>query len=131
MAASLRPIRAWREDLSDELYEILMKLMAKRPADRYQKPVDLVNDLLLLAESENLPRSRSPGTIMLTPSVAQRSLLEANLPWMVAATVLLGTILWPLSNTFTIPPANFETLTAEPTVPAQFRLNPSVRSTLH
>jgi eukaryotic-like serine/threonine-protein kinase len=115
--------RAWREDLSDELYEILMKLMAKRPADRYQKPVDLVNDLLLLAEAENLPRSRSPGTMMLTPTVAQRSLLEANLPWMVAATVLLGTILWPLSNTFTIPPANFETLTAE-AVPAQTPLKP-------
>jgi serine/threonine protein kinase len=107
--------RAWREDLSDELYEILMKLMAKRPADRYQKPLDLINDLLLLAESENLPRSRSPGTMMLTPSVAQRSLLEANLPWMVAVSVLLGTILWPLSSTFTIPPPNFDNSTQMPT----------------
>lgn len=104
--------RAWREDLSDELYEILMKLMAKRPSDRYQKPVDLINDLLLLAEAENLPRSRSPGTVLMTPSVAQRSLLEANLPWMVAVAVLLGTTLWmqsvqSLSTTFSIPPASF------------------------
>ena len=104
--------RAWREDLSDELYEILMKLMAKRPSDRYQKPVDLINDLLLLAEAENLPRSRSPGTVLMTPSVAQRSLLEANLPWMVAVAALLGTTLWmqsvkSLSSTFPIPPALF------------------------
>ncbi len=104
--------RAWREDLSDELYEILMKLMAKRPTDRYQKPIDLINDLLLLAEAENLPRSRSPGTVLMSPSVAQRSLLESNLPWMVAVTVLLGTSLWmqsvkSLSSTFPIPPALF------------------------
>lgn len=116
--------RAWREDLSDELYEILMKLMAKRPADRYQKPVDLVNDLLLLAESENLPRSRSPGTMMLTPSVAQRSLLEANLPWMVAVAVLLGTILWPLSSSFTIPPPNFETASEQSQAAEQSPLKP-------
>ena len=104
--------RAWREDLSDELYEILMKLMAKRPSDRYQKPVDLINDLLLLAEAENLPRSRSPGTVLMAPSVAQRSLLESNLPWMVAAALLVGTTLWmqsvqSLSSTFTIPMASF------------------------
>ncbi len=115
--------RAWREDLSDELYEIIMKLMAKRPADRYQKPVDLINDLLLLAESENLPRSRSPGTVLLAPSVAQRTLLEANLPWMVAVAILLGTVLWPLSNTFTIPPPNFETAIA-PTPTEQAPLKP-------
>ncbi len=104
--------RAWREDLSDELYEILMKMMAKRPADRYQKPIDLINDLLLLAEAEGLARSRSPGTVMMTPSVAQRSLLEANAPWMVAAVVLLGSTLWmqsvqSISSTFAIPEASF------------------------
>lgn len=116
--------RAWREDLSDELYEILMKLMAKRPADRYQRPVDLINDLLLLAESENLPRSRSPGTVLVSPSIAQRTLLEANLPWMVALAVLLGTILWPLSNTFTIPPANFESSSSQPVSSEQSPLKP-------
>ncbi len=115
--------RAWREDLSDELYEILMKMMAKRPSDRYQRPVDLINDLLLLAEAENLPRSRSPGTVLMTPSVAQRSLLESNLPWIVAVSVLLGTTLWmqsiqSLSSAFTIPPANFS-MSNESVLPAK------------
>jgi hypothetical protein len=74
----------------------------------------LINDLLLLAEAENLPRSRSPGTVLMAPSIAQRSLLETNLPWMVAAAVLLGSTLWmqsvqSLSSSFPIPSPIFET----------------------
>ncbi|MCR9291948.1 MAG: serine/threonine protein kinase [bacterium] len=86
--------RAWRDDLSDELYAILMKLMAKQPHDRYQTPAELINDLLLLAEIEDLPRSQLPGTMMFTPTVAQKTLLEANLPWLVAFAFLLGSTLW-------------------------------------
>lgn len=104
--------RAWRDDLSDELFEILMKLMAKRPSDRYQKPIELINDLLLLAEAEDLPRSRTPGAILLSPTVVQRSLLETNLPWMVGLALLLGSGVWlqsvqALSSRFRIPPASF------------------------
>lgn len=86
--------RGWREDLSDQLYAILMKLMAKQPNERYQTPADLINDLLLLAEVEDLPRSQMPGSVMFTPSVAQRSLMETHLPWMVAFAFLLGSTLW-------------------------------------
>ena len=103
--------RGWREDISDQLYDIMMKLMAKRPADRYQRPLELVNDLLLLAEQENLPRSQGPSTITLSPSIAQPTLLETHLPWMVAAMVLLGSTLWlhsqmSLSTGFAFPPIN-------------------------
>lgn len=86
--------RGWRDDLSDQLYAITMKMMAKQPGDRYQRPLDLVNDLMLLAKVEDLPKSQSPGSILFTPSVAQRSLLESNLPWMVALAFLLGSTLW-------------------------------------
>ncbi len=104
--------RAWREDVSDQLFQIIMKLMAKRPIDRYQRPLDLINDLLLLAEAEELTRSLTPGTVMLTPTVAQRSLLESNLPWLVAVAFLLGSTLWlqsvqSISGSFAIPPATF------------------------
>ncbi len=103
--------RGWREDISDQLYDIMMKLMAKRPADRYQRPLELVNDLLLLAEQENLLRSQGPSTITLSPSIAQPTLLETHLPWMVAAMVLLGSTLWlhsqmSLSTGFAFPPIN-------------------------
>ncbi|MEZ6136001.1 MAG: serine/threonine-protein kinase [Pirellulaceae bacterium] len=104
--------RGWRDDLSDELYEVMMKLMAKRPVDRYQKPAELVNDLLILAQMEDLPRSQGPTTLMLNPSVAQRSLLEANLPWLVALSFLLGSTLWlqsfqSLSSGLTLQPLKF------------------------
>jgi len=111
--------RGWREDLSDELFEITMKLMAKRPGDRYQTPTELIGDLVMLAEVENLPRSQSPGTMLVPNHSAQASLLEANLPWLVAVAFLLtSTILWLVSvqsqtNTFNILPVEFPTGEAE------------------
>lgn len=111
--------RGWREDLSDELFEITMKLMAKRPGDRYQTPTELISDLVMLAEVENLPRSQSPGTMLVPNHSAQASLLEANLPWLVAVAFLLtSTILWLVSvqtqaNTFSILPLEYPTMDAE------------------
>ncbi|MGN6548129.1 MAG: protein kinase domain-containing protein [Aureliella sp.] len=86
--------RQWRDDISDQLYAVLAKLMAKRPADRYQKPLELINDLLLIAQLEGLPRSRSPGSILLRPTVAQRTLLETHLPWLVPMSVLIISAFW-------------------------------------
>ncbi|MCA9128381.1 MAG: serine/threonine protein kinase [Planctomycetales bacterium] len=86
--------RAWRDDITDQLHEILLKLMEKRPIDRYQRPVDVINDLMILADIEGLPRSQSPGTVVLSPTLAQPSLLEANLPWIVSVLFLLGSTLW-------------------------------------
>ena len=113
--------RGWREDLSDELFEITMKLMAKRPGDRYQTPTELISDLVMLAEVENLPRSQSPGTMLVANHSAQPSLLEANLPWLVAVAFLLAsTILWLASvqsqvNVFNIGPLEYPTRVAEET----------------
>ncbi len=105
--------RGWRDDLSDELYEITMKLMAKRPSDRYQKPSELISDLVMLAEVEDLPRSQSPGTLLFTPNIAQGSLLETNLPWLVALAFLLVSTLWlqsvqSLSNDYAISELEFK-----------------------
>ncbi len=110
--------RGWRDDLSDELFEITMKLMAKRPTDRYQTPAELISDLALLAEVEDLPRSQSTGTVLVTPSIAQHSLIETNLPWLVAVAFLLGSTLWlasveKLSNAFEISELNFPAPSAE------------------
>lgn len=104
--------RGWREDLSDELFEITMKLMAKRPLDRYQTPTELISDLMMLAEVENLPRSQAPGTMLLPNYSAQPSLIESNLPWLVALAFLLGSTLWlasvqSLTNDFTIAELEF------------------------
>ena len=96
--------RQWRDDISDQLAAVLSKLMAKRPADRYQKPIELINDLMLIAQLESLPRSGTAGTILLTPTIAQRSLLELHLPWLVPLCVLIGSAFWLQSaQTFTAP----------------------------
>ncbi|MCA9181630.1 MAG: protein kinase, partial [Planctomycetales bacterium] len=136
--------RGWREDLSDELFEITMKLMAKRPGDRYQTPTELISDLVMLAEVENLPRSQSPGTMLVPNHSAQASLLEANLPWLVAVAFLLtSTILWLVSvqtqaNTFIIGPVEYPTSEAEavsaasdPTVAANDGKSPLAPAPFH
>ena len=46
--------RCFRNDISDALIAILRKMMAKRPRDRYQEPIDLVNDLRTLATMDSL-----------------------------------------------------------------------------
>jgi len=103
--------RGWRDDLPDELCQILTKLMAKRPVDRYQKPIELVNDLLLLAELDGLKRSQGPTTFAILPTLAQPTLLETHLPWLIAAGVLLGSTLWlqsqTLSSGFALPSVEY------------------------
>ncbi len=86
--------RQWRDDISDQLAAVLSKLMAKRPVDRYQKPLELINDLLMIAQLESLPRSRTAGAILLRPSVSQRTFLESHLPWMVPLCALLASAFW-------------------------------------
>ncbi|MEM7474449.1 MAG: serine/threonine-protein kinase [Planctomycetota bacterium] len=128
--------RGWRDDVSDQVYAIMMKLMAKQPSARYQNPQDLISDLLMLAEVEDLPRSQLPATVMFAPAFTQRSLVETNLPWLVALAFLLGSTLWlqsvqAISNGFELPavgakdqrlslpePKRDEDLASEPIVPA-------------
>ncbi|MBX3422904.1 MAG: serine/threonine protein kinase [Pirellulaceae bacterium] len=103
--------RESRDDISDQLYEILMKLMAKRAGDRYQKPIELINDLMLLAEQEGLSRSQGPTTISFTPTLVEPTLIETHLPWLIAVAVLLASTIWmqqqSMSRSFTLPEVNF------------------------
>lgn len=124
--------RGWRDDISDQLHSIIMKLMAKQPNQRYQKPSELVNDLMLLAELEDLPRSQSPGTLLVAPSLAQKSLLESNLSWLVPLAFLLGSTVWlqslqALSQGYSLRPLDFADLDSLPTnnTEGRFSLEPS------
>lgn len=121
--------RGWRDDLSDELYQITMKLMAKRPSDRYQTPAELISDLIMLAEVEDLPRSQSPGTLLVSPNIAQHSLLETNLPWLVALGFLLGSTLWlasveKLSPSYEISELDFASPAGDAPAPEAQESNP-------
>jgi serine/threonine protein kinase len=84
----------FRDDLSLDLVAIIRKLMAKRPADRYQTAADLVSDLAFFAEEQRLPHARDLSGIITAPSVATRSLFDAVTPWLVGLIMVLGSTWW-------------------------------------
>ncbi len=86
--------REARLEVTDDLTAILHKMLAKRPADRYRRPVDLIADLAELARRENLPRAQGLGTVAVASGTSWITRLEMHLPWMVAAIVLLLSVAW-------------------------------------
>lgn len=85
--------RVFRSDLSDSLIAILRKLIAKRPADRYQQPTDLIDDLQTLAIIENLEwtRTTDPRDSVYEHPVSVGRWLA---PYLVAFSLLLASTLW-------------------------------------
>lgn len=80
--------RQVRPDLSRDVVSILNKLIAKRPIDRYQRPLDLIHDLQVLAEVEKLPRSRTQPVLMAPESTLSES-RRMSFPWMAVLVVVL------------------------------------------
>ena len=100
--------RFFRSDISDSLIAILRKMIAKKPADRYQIPTDLIHDLQTLAELEGLVWASALDNTTTLPVASQRSWLEATLPLFVSLVAILGATVWldrssHLSATFPIP----------------------------
>lgn len=100
--------RYFRNDLSDSLIAILRKMMAKRPADRYQEPNDLINDLHTLAEVDGLVWTLANDNPAARSSVANRTWFEALLPFVASLAVIVVVTLWlhntnQLSAVFQIP----------------------------
>lgn len=85
--------RVFRADLSDSLIAILRKLIAKRPADRYQRPLDLIDDLQTLAILENLEWTRSTDP---RESLGEQpvSMLRLVAPYLASVILLLASTLW-------------------------------------
>jgi serine/threonine protein kinase len=102
--------RHFRDDLSPELVAILFKLIAKKPADRYQSAQELIGDLQLLAEIEQLPRSRTwIGNAPLVTRFSRKTTLEMALPWLAAfaCLIVVATILFLIqdwSDDYSLPP---------------------------
>lgn len=86
--------RYFRNDLSDPLIAILRKMMAKKPKDRYQEPVDLVNDLKMLAMIDSLAWGQAIHEDNLPHSGSRRSWWEASLPSMVCLLLISMVTMW-------------------------------------
>ncbi|MEO2049861.1 MAG: serine/threonine-protein kinase, partial [Pirellulales bacterium] len=77
-----------RPDLPESICTITKKLLSKNPADRYQKPLELSADLLLLANELNLRPLRNSSVVM-TPASTTPSWAVRHLPWIVPISLLI------------------------------------------
>jgi hypothetical protein len=110
-------IDAVRSDVPRSFAAILGRLMEKNPADRYQRPAELVADLLAFADTHgHVVMAQRSATATLEPSVPRRP--AARLPWLVPLLGLTATIggLW-----YQAAAARFRTATEPLAVPADAR----------
>ena len=77
-----------RPDLPLAICDITRKLLAKNPRDRYQNPLELSADLLLLANQLNLRPARN-SSVIVTPHGLNTSWTARHLPWIVPTGLLL------------------------------------------
>jgi len=89
-------IEALRPDVPRRFAAAIARLMAKDPADRYQRPTDLVADLLGIADEEGIDvsASRSPGALVVEPSPPVRRRRLATLPWLLPVVALGALVAW-------------------------------------
>jgi eukaryotic-like serine/threonine-protein kinase len=85
----LPDIRRRRPEVSDHLSNVLKRMLAKQPSDRYQDSESLVADLKRVAVLDGLRRSRNAGPNVFAPTNPIAPLVQRHLPWIAAATVLL------------------------------------------
>lgn len=117
--------RLFRDDLSDPLIEILKKMMAKKPRDRYQTPEDLASDLRMLAKLDSLAWSSDLAEFALGTAQSKRTWLEATLPMALCSTLIGAVTLWlvnanQVDAVFPIPKVELEnvSLGVAPDIPA-------------
>lgn len=85
--------RALRPDLDDQVVQVLQRLLAKQPLKRFQRPSDLIGQLLLIAERLNMQSIAQNGTVWIGPSPSRYTALERALPWAVPIAVFVGLLL--------------------------------------
>lgn len=81
-----------RPDLPDEAAEILLKMMAKDPRDRFQSPNELVGALLILANQLGVQPAATTEFVYLPPPGSAGGWLRRQLPWLAPVALLLGIV---------------------------------------
>ncbi len=85
--------RIYRPDMPEEIIAVLNKMLARSPAERYQRPNEMIGELLLVADQLGLEGASHGGTVWITPNVAQPSLLERLIPVVVPVVLLIAAVL--------------------------------------
>ena len=86
-------VRELRPDLPEELSRVLRKMMAKDPRHRYATPVELMNDLLAVADQIGLRPMSPTSRVWLMPPDRSVSFFRRHVPWMAPVVALLGVVL--------------------------------------
>ncbi len=90
--SSERPtdLRAFRDDLPSGLVAIVDRLLAKRPADRFQTPEDLIAALLAIAEDRGMALADPLWRHRARPLERSPAWWERAVPWLIAAAVIIA-----------------------------------------
>lgn len=86
--------RTLRGEVSVNLVAVIQKMLAKKPADRYQTAGDLIADLHVVAARDGLTRSRQAGSFVASEPNPLVAWLERHLPWVAALTLLIAVAGW-------------------------------------
>ncbi len=84
--------RDYRTDLPDEIAQTVLKLLAKKPEQRYQSPMELIADLMRSSSRLGLAVT-APKNIATLPAPASDSLIRRTIPWLVPVLVLAAAVL--------------------------------------
>jgi len=80
-------VRIFRPDIGEETSDILERLLAKQPAQRYQTPSELIGALLLLADDLGL-RGVAPSSQVVVAPTTSAALVQRQIPWLVPVALL-------------------------------------------
>lgn len=88
-------VRDFRPDVPDELASVLARMLAKRPEDRFDSPLDLTGALAAFIEGAGItapPTTTLPRYAPLSNWSPRASLWRQHAPWLVPAIVLIAVV---------------------------------------
>jgi serine/threonine-protein kinase len=87
-------VRAFRPDVPDALAAILAKMLAKRPDDRFETPLDLTAALAACIEGAGIapPQPRLPTYSPWRTLAPQRTWWRQHLPWLLPVLLLIAAV---------------------------------------
>ncbi|MDR1960437.1 MAG: serine/threonine protein kinase [Planctomycetaceae bacterium] len=110
-------VREFQPKIPEKVALLIQKMMAKDPKSRFQSPLELVRELVEIAEMAGLHPKESGHVLWPGSRYAQKSLFIQTLPWLVPTVIFLGIVLFThfywMSQTEISPPP-FPPVTVKP-----------------
>lgn len=111
--------RRFRPDVPDAIRSVTSKLLAKNPAHRYQRPQELIHELLAVSHQLDLPVASSVVDEWLPQKPQQPTWVSRYLPWVIPVGVLTLVVLFSYlrdglwAENYSLPPLDRNTTSNE------------------